>query len=75
MTTPDHPIVSSDPGAWSARGFILKRNVDEVVLDVTASTKRPSGTDLEEDDFKIFEDGIPQDHRVLPAPGQPRYRW
>jgi Ca-activated chloride channel homolog len=42
-------------------GFTLKRNVDEVVLNVTVLDD--SGrlvTDLSKDDFKIFEDGVPQ---------------
>ena len=42
-------------------GFTLKRNVDEVVLNVTALDENGRlVTDLKKDDFKIFEDGVPQ---------------
>lgn len=42
-------------------GFTLKRNVDEVVLNVTVLDDAGHlVTDLKKDDFKIFEDGVPQ---------------
>jgi Ca-activated chloride channel homolog len=42
-------------------GFTLKRNVDEVVLNVTVlDSDGRLVNDLTKDDFKIFEDGVPQ---------------
>ena len=42
-------------------GFTLKRNVDEVVLNVTVLDDNGRlVNDLNKDDFRIFEDGVPQ---------------
>jgi Ca-activated chloride channel homolog len=42
-------------------GFTLRRNVDEVVLNVTVLDEGGRlVNDLNKDDFKIFEDGVPQ---------------
>jgi len=42
-------------------GFTLRRNVDEVVLNVTILDEAGHlVTDLKQEDFKIFEDGVPQ---------------
>jgi Ca-activated chloride channel family protein len=42
-------------------GFTLRRNVDEVVLNITVLDDGGHlVTDLKKDDFKIFEDGVPQ---------------
>jgi Ca-activated chloride channel homolog len=42
-------------------GFTLKRNVDEVVLNITVLDENGRlVNDLTKDDFKIFEDGVPQ---------------
>ena len=42
-------------------GFTLRRNVDEVVLNVTILDEGGHlVTDLKQEDFKIFEDGVPQ---------------
>ena len=42
-------------------GFTLKRNVDEVVLNITVlDNDGRLVNDLNKDDFKIFEDGVPQ---------------
>ena len=63
--SPDHPG-SPNRGAQTLErgahgGFTLKRNVDEVVLNVTVLDEGGHlVTDLKKDDFKIFEDGVPQ---------------
>jgi Ca-activated chloride channel homolog len=42
-------------------GFTLRRNVDEVVLNITVLDDNGHlVNDLNKDDFKIFEDGVPQ---------------
>ncbi|MBV8114319.1 MAG: VWA domain-containing protein [Silvibacterium sp.] len=42
-------------------GFTLRRNVDEVVLNITVLDDNGRlVNDLNKDDFKIFEDGVPQ---------------
>jgi len=42
-------------------GYTLKRNVDEVVLNITVLDDAGRlVNDLQKDDFKIFEDGVPQ---------------
>ena len=42
-------------------GFTLRRNVDEVVLNVTVLDEGGRlVNDLNKDDFRIFEDGVPQ---------------
>jgi Ca-activated chloride channel homolog len=63
--SPEHPG-SPNRGAQTLErgahgGFTLKRNVDEVVLNVTILDEAGHlVTDLNKDDFKIFEDGVPQ---------------
>jgi Ca-activated chloride channel family protein len=63
--SPEHPG-SPNRGAQTLErgahgGFTLKRNVDEVVLNVTVLDEGGHlVTDLKKDDFKIFEDGVPQ---------------
>jgi len=63
--SPGHPG-SPNRGAQTLErgahgGFTLKRNVDEVVLNVTVLDEAGHlVTDLTKDDFKIFEDGVPQ---------------
>ena len=42
-------------------GFTLRRNVDEVVLNVTVLNENGQlVTDMKKDDFKVFEDGVLQ---------------
>jgi Ca-activated chloride channel homolog len=62
--SPEHPG-SANRGQELERGqhggFTLKRNVDEVVLNVTVLDEAGHlVTDLKKDDFKVFEDGVPQ---------------
>jgi len=63
--SPSHPG-SPNRGAQTLErgphgGFTLKRNVDEVVLNITVLDDGGHlVTDLKKDDFKIFEDGVPQ---------------
>jgi Ca-activated chloride channel family protein len=63
--SPGHPG-SPNRGAQTLErgahgGFTLKRNVDEVVLNVTILDEAGHlVNDLNKDDFKIFEDGVPQ---------------
>jgi VWFA-related protein len=63
--SPGHPG-SPNRGAQTLErgahgGFTLKRNVDEVVLNVTVLDEGGHlVNDLNKDDFKIFEDGVPQ---------------
>jgi len=63
--SPGHPG-SPNRGAQTLErgehgGFTLKRNVDEVVLNVTVLDDGGHlVTDLKRDDFKVFEDGVPQ---------------
>lgn len=63
--SPEHPG-SPNRGAQTLErgahgGFTLKRNVDEVVLNVTVLDEGGHlVSDLKKDDFKIFEDGVPQ---------------
>jgi len=63
--SPEHPG-SANRGAQQLErgahgGFTLKRNVDEVVLNVTVLDEGGHlVTDLKKDDFRIFEDGVPQ---------------
>ena len=63
--SPEHPgaavrgAQTLEKGAHG--GFTLKRNVDEVVLNVTVLDEGGHlVTNLKKDDFKIFEDGVPQ---------------
>jgi Ca-activated chloride channel homolog len=63
--SPDHPgptvrgAQTLEKGAHG--GFTLKRNVDEVVLNITVLDEGGHlVNDLTKDDFKIFEDGVPQ---------------
>ncbi|MBV8631752.1 MAG: VWA domain-containing protein [Silvibacterium sp.] len=63
--SPDHPGPTVR-GAQTLEkgphgGFTLKRNVDEVVLNVTVlDNDGRLVNDLNKDDFRIFEDGVPQ---------------
>jgi Ca-activated chloride channel family protein len=63
--SPEHPG-SPNRGAQTLErgphgGFTLRRNVDEVVLNVTVLDEGGHlVTDLKKDDFKLFEDGVPQ---------------
>jgi Ca-activated chloride channel family protein len=62
--SPEHPG-SANRGQELERGphggFTLRRNVDEVVLNVTVLDENGRlVTDLKKDDFRIFEDGVPQ---------------
>ena len=62
--SPGHPQPSS-PGTPLERGaggrFTLTRNVDEVVLNVSVFDQdRHLINDLSKDDFKVWEDGVPQ---------------
>lgn len=62
---PEHPG-SPNRGAQTLErgahgGFTLKRNVDEVVLNITVLDEAGHlVNDLTKDDFKVFEDGVPQ---------------
>ncbi len=75
VSSPDaadnEPVSPEHPGAARQRetelergprgGFTLKRNVDEVVLNVTVLDQNGAlVTDMKKDDFKIFEDGVIQ---------------
>jgi Ca-activated chloride channel homolog len=74
--SPEHPG-SPNRGQELERGphggFTLKRNVDEVVLNVTVLDENGRlVTDLTKDDFKVFEDGVPQNlasfqHQDIPV--------
>src|SRR5271155_1446685 len=63
--SPEHPG-SPNRGAQTLErgphgGFTLRRNVDEVVLNVTVLDEGGHLViDLKKDDFKLFEDGVPQ---------------
>ena len=62
--SPEHPG-SATRGTELERGprggFTLRRNVDEVVLNVTVLNENGQlVTDMKKDDFKIFEDGVLQ---------------
>jgi Ca-activated chloride channel homolog len=63
--SPEHPGSADRGGAQLERGahggFTLRRNVDEVILNVTILDEGGHlVTDLKQDDFKVFEDGVPQ---------------
>lgn len=74
--SPEHPG-SATRGTELERGphggFTLKRNVDEVVLNVTVLNENGQlVTDMNRDDFKVFEDGVLQtvasfQHQDLPV--------
>ena len=74
--SPDHPG-SSSRGQALERGeggrYTLTRNVDEVVLNVSVFDKnRNRIDDLTKNDFKVLEDGVPQQivsfqHQDLPV--------
>jgi Ca-activated chloride channel homolog len=61
--SPDHPG-SANRGAdieKGSHGYVLTRTVDEVVLNATVfDDSRHLINDLTKDDFKIWEDGVPQ---------------
>ena len=74
--SPGHPGSASGEGAIGreANGrFTLKRNVDEVVLNVSVFDEaRHLINDLTKSDFKVWEDGVPQtiaafQHQDLPV--------
>ncbi|HEX3470409.1 MAG TPA: VWA domain-containing protein [Silvibacterium sp.] len=62
--SPEHPGAANRPEELQRGphgGFTLRRNVDEVVLNVTVLDDNGRlVTDLKKDDFRILEDGVPQ---------------